>query len=389
MSRSGNSQAPVVLFYPDGESYLKTMVLEGLDYRVFDPTKDVKYSLGSVFESIYQCLKWNSSDFIKGLRSIRHLRILLRKYRARLIAGQLREMKPKVVITFIDNSSIFHLVCEVCKEIPFLAIQNGGRHLWCATEALPDPDLKYHLDEYFCFGPQVQEMFEKYGHDIKKYITCGPLVGGYFFSRPTEKSTAAKLYDLCLISQWHSHLWDSRVVPKRWSRFGEAVHVLTAYVARYVSERDIKVCIALRSNDPAERDFYDNHFEGRCTFQESDRHAFSSYKAAVATDLVIAINSTLASEVFGAGLKVLFVNPFGEEWLQPTSNVGSWYLSKPNYEMFSERVGALLKMELDVYLAEADAEMKNTVSFNPDRPAHLVIRERLQQIVSNSANKDS
>jgi hypothetical protein len=97
--------------------------------------------------------------------------------------------------------------------------------------------------------------------------------------------------------------------------------------------------------------------------------------------LIIAINSTLASELFGAGLKILFVNPFGEEWLQPTKNAGSWYLSAPSYDVFSERVGQLLKMKLDAYVAEAGSEIKNTVSFNPDRPAHVVIRERLMQIV--------
>lgn len=389
MSRSGKRQASIVLFYPDGESYLKTMVLEGLDYEVFNPTKDVKYSVRSVFESIYQCLRCNSADLVKSLRSIRHLRILLRKCRARLIAGQLREMRPKVVITFIDNSNIFHLVCQICKEIPFLAIQNGGRYIWCATEALPDPDLKYHLDEYFCFGPQVQKMFEKHGHDIKKYVTCGSLVGGYFFSSHLAgKSTATKLYDLCLVSQWYSHLPDLKAVPQRWSRLGEAINVFTSHVARYASEHDIKVCVALRSNNPAERYFYDGYFGGNCLYQENDRLAFSSYKAVASANLAIAINSTLASEAFGAGLKILFVNPFGEEWLQPTATVGSWYLSEPSYEEFSERVGELLRMEVNTYLTEASSEMKNTMSFNPGRPAHVVIRERLIQLIMEPSRDD-
>lgn len=389
MSRSGKRQASIVLFYPDGESYLKAMVLEGLNYRVFDPTKDVKYNLISIFGDIYQCLKGNSADLVKSLRSIRHLRILLRKCRARLIADQLRRMEPKAVITFIDNSNIFHLVCEACKEIPFLAIQNGSRTIWCATEALPDPDLIYHVDEYFCFGPQVQEMLEKHGHNIKRYTTCGSLVGGYFFSSHLAKGSAtAKHHDLCIISQWHSHLSDIKSVPQRWANLGKAINVLTAYVARYTFERGISVCVALRSNNPAERDFYESHFKGSCVYQESDRLAFSSYKSVLAANLAIAINSTLASEAFGAGLKILFVNPFGEEWLQPTATVGSWYLSEPSYEEFSERVGELLRMELNTYLTEASSEMKNTMSFNPDRPAHVVIRERLIQLIMEPSRDD-
>src|SRR3990170_5661440 len=221
MSESVKSQTAIVLFHPDGESYLKAMVLEGLDYKVFDPAKDIKYSMGSIFRAIYRCLKSNGGELVKSLWSTRYLRIFLRKCRARLVADQLRKLEPKVILTFIDNSSIFHLVCEAYKEIPFLAIQNGGRHIWCATEALPDPDLKYHIDEYFCFGAQIQEMFEKYGHDIKRYITCGSLVGGYFFSSHLAKNiTAVKSYDLCLVSQWHSHMSDLKATPPRWARLG-------------------------------------------------------------------------------------------------------------------------------------------------------------------------
>lgn len=383
MSQSGKSQAAIVLFHPEGESYLKTMVLEGLDYEVFDPAKDVKYNMGSIFRAIRRCLQCNGGELVKSLRSTRYLRILLRKCRAQLIADQLRKLEPKVILTLIDNSSVFHLVCEAYKEIPFLAIQNGGRTIWCATEALPDPELKYHIDEYFCFGPQVQELFEKHGHDIKRYITCGSLVGGYFFSLHFAKNIAkVKRYDLCLISQWHSHLSDLKSIPPRWARLGEAINVLSSYIARYAAEHDIKVCVALRSDDPSERDFYEGHFRGTCVYQERDILAFSSYEAATASDLIIAINSTLASEAFGAGLKVLFVNPFGEEWLQPTNNVGSWYLAAPSYDMFAERVRYLLDMHRDEYQVEAGAEMKNTMSFSSERPAHTVIRERLLQLVN-------
>jgi len=372
----------IILFHPEGEEYLKRMVFQGLEYTIFDPSKDVIYSFKAIIKTIFDSLKLNIELFAKSFFSVRQAKNFYRKYQAVYIANQLREMKPKVILTFIDNSSIFHLVCEAYKEIPFLAIQNGGRHSWCVDEALPEPEMKYHIGEYYCFGPYVQKLFEKHQHPIEKYITCGSLVGGYYFS--THKSSLVqdeKIHDICLVSQWHSHFSDLSAMPRGWMRLGEAIDVLTGYVARFAAEQSTKVCIALRSDKQDERDYYIKYFKGNCVFQQSERLTFSSYKAVTNSKLVIAINSTLATESFGAGLKVLFVNPFGEKWLKPTSNDGPWYISEPDYEKFSDYASRLLDMETDSYLQKAGMEMENVVSYDLEKPAHTVIRKRLLQLV--------
>jgi len=374
-----------MLFHPEGEEYLKRTVLRGLDYCVFDPAKDIRYDIAGLFRAAGSCLRRDSRTLVRSFGSVRYLKIFLRKVRARLVAYQIRQMKPKVVLTFIDNSNIFHMTCEACEEIPFLAIQNGGRHIWCATEALPDPELKYHIDEYFCFGPYVRDLFEKHGHDIRKYIFCGSLFGGEAFSTYMTLGTEAeKKFDLCLVSQWKRDLLHPESLPSRWVRLIEAINIVADYVARYASENHVSVYIPLRTNDPAERSFYHKQFRGKCVFEDSNRLAYSSYAAVAASRLTIAINSTLLTEAFGAGLKVLFVNPFGEEWLRPTGNTGIWCLSKPDYGQFSERVDALLHMDIREYLSEAGAEMKRSMSYNLVQPAHKVIRDRIMELIASS-----
>lgn len=363
---------------------LGTNVLQGLDYAVYDPVKDFKCNIWTFPQACFRCLNSNKKLFIKNLSFLQNLKRISRNIRAQLIANQLRKLKPKVILTFNDNSHLFHLVCKAYKEVPFLAIQNGGRHIWCATEAMPDTNAKYHIDEYFCFGPYVQELFERHGHDIKKYIICGSLIGGYFFSSQQLSANQKKPdHDVCLISQWGRYITSLEGVPDRWANLGEAKNVMVGFVARYAKEHQIKVCVALRTNDPNERMFYESHFGGRCVFQESNRSSFSSYKAIVASRLTIALNSTLATEAFGQGLKVLFLNPFGEEWLSPTNRVGPWCLSKPSYEAFSARVTYLLEMSMEDYLNEAREEMRNVMSYDLTRPAHVIIRDRLLEIVGN------
>ncbi len=377
------NKTDIVLFHPSGEEYIKVMIFNDMEYTLFDPANDIVYSLNRMLKSLYDCVKLNYTLLFKGLVSIRQARNFFRKYKAIIIANQLRGLSPKLVLTFIDNSSIFHLVCEAYDEVPFLAIQNGGRHSWCVENTLPYPDLKYHIDEYFCFGPYVKNLFEKNHHSIKKYITCGSLLGGYYFSTSgAPLAEKEKIYDICLISQWQSHFSDLSKMPKEWVRLGEAIDILTSNVAQFVTEHSLVVCVALRSSRQEEHDYYMKYFKGNCIFQHGERLTFSSYKAVSNSRLSVAINSTLSTESFGSGQKVLFVNPFDEKWLIPTSSIGSWYLNKADYKSFSTSASRLLDMSNDEYLDEAKSEMKNVISLDLNRPPHQVIRNRLLEILN-------
>ena len=211
------------------------------------------------------------------------------------------------------------------------------------------------------------------------------MLGGYIFSSILSLNIKTnKKHDICLVSQWKKHIIDSDKLPKQWKRLGEAIIILTEYMARFASECNKKVCVALRSNDPAEREFYNELFKGSCVFQESNRLSFSSYLAAADSNLIVAINSTMASETFGMGLKVLFVNPLDETWLQPTTNNGVWYLSKPSYESFCARVDRLLEMPQDEYMFNSEKEMNYIMSYDRNRPAHVVIRDRILEIINNA-----
>ncbi|MFA7239055.1 MAG: hypothetical protein WC091_03010 [Sulfuricellaceae bacterium] len=386
IERIGHSNPKILLFHPEGESYLKKLVLSGIDYAVFNPLTDVEYKWIDVIRSVYQGIRLYRGRILRIFLSVNAARSFIRKCRGILIARQIKDMNPKAVITFVDNSGLFHVVCEHCKGISFLAIQNGGRYVWCARDSRPSPESIYHIDEYYCFGPQVKRLFERYGHDIRRYIACGSLVGGYFFSaHPESQVREAAIYDICLVSQWCSHLSDIHAVPKGFERLNEAISLVTEFVARFAHEQSVNVCVALRQNDPAERDFYNSHFQGMCVFQESDRLSFSSYRAVDASNLSIGLNSTLLSEAFGAGRKVLFVNPFNEEYWIPTEQDGYWRLSEPSYEAFRDRVADLLHTDIGTYQAVASAAMMDAMSYDFDHPAHSVIRQRLLELVGQDS----
>lgn len=198
MSKASQKQTNIILFHPDGEDILlKTSVLHGLDYRIYDPNVDIQVSFGSIVRALFFCLKFKQT-VLKEFLSLKHLKILARKFRAQIVAENIRAFKPKLVLTLTDNSALFHQACNACNEIPFLAIANSARTLWCMTDAIPTPDLKYRADEYFCYGPRMERMFERHGHNIKRYVVCGSLVGGYVFSSVLKNDNKKNL--MCALS---------------------------------------------------------------------------------------------------------------------------------------------------------------------------------------------
>lgn len=371
----------IVYFHVEGEEYFKEKILHKLKYIVFNPETDIQYTFFESLNAINSLLLKDGLLLIKGLLNIKYIKIWLRKFRATIVANQIRKYRPKVVLTFIDNSNIFHLVCEAMKDVVFLAVQNGGRHSWCAYEALPEKELIYHIDEYYCFGEYVKDLFEKHNHDIKKYVLSGSLLGGNFFSQHQNLiHSFNKSYDICLVSQWSKGVTKKSTLPPTWRKLNETIHLLNKLVADYSSYHSKSVCVALRSKDPEEKKMFQQYFKGNCTFQESDRLGYSSYIAVTKSKLIVAINSTLATESFGAGMKVLFVNPFNEAWLKPTTNSGIWYFTGKDFDSFATQANNLFDMKLKSYQQESYNEMKRSVNYNFKKPLSKILRNRLLKL---------
>jgi len=383
MSES-KSAAPIIVFSSNSAELLKKTVLDGLDYLVYDPPNINSFRVLSLTRALCQVCIRDFSLVVRSLISIRALRQVKRWYRAILIAEDIKRMQPKVVITYIDNSSEFHKVSALCPITPFLAVQNGGRGAVCATagwgRGLFQPIEHYNIDEYFCFGPAVKELFDRFDHEIKKYIFCGSLMSGYFHTSCLRKGEPPEIqYDICLVSQWHIGERETQPVE-----YNDAVEMTAQFVSRYATARHVRVCVALRPDIPeqegTQQAYYRQYFKGGCHLVENDG-AFSSYRAMWSSNLVITVNSTLGVESFGAGKKVLFMNPHRSEFLQPVAE-GVWTFREKSYDVFEDRVDTLLAMSNEAFSRIARREMRNVYTFDPERPAHKVIRERLLELVS-------
>ena len=66
--------------------------------------------------------------------------------------AEIRTIKPKVVITFIDNSRRFSQLSRICSSATFIGVQNGLRGIEVA-------DMAHYLclTNLFCFGQDTVE----------------------------------------------------------------------------------------------------------------------------------------------------------------------------------------------------------------------------------------
>ena len=96
--------------------------------------------------------------------------------------------KTKIIITYIDNSGIFHNLNKFDSDNNrrYFAVQNGARHKSCAKYSLPK-NYKIYLRNFFCFGLREKKLFNNYNHQIQNFIPVGNIKSSYFLEKKNLK----------------------------------------------------------------------------------------------------------------------------------------------------------------------------------------------------------
>ena len=93
--------------------------------------------------------------------------------------------------------------------------------------------------------------------------------------------------------------------------------------------------------------------------------------------MTIALSSFIASELIGAGLKLLYINPFGDINFAITKKDCDWYLSEPSYVHFSEKLSLLLSQKRSIFALNNSKDTSYINAFEHDMPMHKLLRERI------------
>ena len=233
------------------------------------------------------------------------------KYKA-LISAIIDETKPRVIITFIDNSRLLGDLNEIFPNKLVVSVQSGFR-TDSDYDCVGQWDSDYKFPHYFGFGDYAHELMISKDVQIKKYYLAGSLKMGLFLSKYRKKADRlTEEINICFVSQQkyrpNSQLSHSSIIYQ-YEKMAKDIYLnLTLWSEKNKS----KVTVAMvHSKDTEGYDheltYYQDVIDSKnITFQENTKNDLTSYQVGVDSRIVVTIISTLGFELFGCGVKVLF-----------------------------------------------------------------------------------
>ena len=222
----------------------------------------------------------------------------------------IRAVRPKVVITFIDNAISFYEIKSFYKAGATIFIQNGVRaEFGDVFDKLTKPGA-YHVDYMFVVNKSIAEHY-------RKYISGSTIAIGSFKNNFFNVVSSQSSDTVTFISAWRpkpngtSPLYtESDGAEISWEEYMEAEVRVLNFLDKWCAQNNktLEVCcrhIGLRKE---QQNFFSGHLTN-CHWKYTSRSdQYSSYKKINSAQIVVSIDSTLGYEAIGRGKKTAFFN---------------------------------------------------------------------------------
>jgi len=224
-----------------------------------------------------------------------------------LISALVENLKPGVVITYIDNMRLMGDLKVIFPKKTIISVQNGVRFNNKLSNGGWNSSFK--LPIYFGFGDYELDLMKKKQAKVEEYYAVGSLKFGLFLSKYSDKNLSNS-NTLCFVSQYRYSVANSSQQPD--VKFTDLARNVYGQIVEYTSANKYKLCVAMVNN--VGEDNYVNELNFYKSIVNSDRVEFlpnntleySSYKASIKSEVVITMDSSLGFEMFGYGKKTLF-----------------------------------------------------------------------------------
>jgi surface carbohydrate biosynthesis protein len=301
-------------------------------------------------------------------------------------AALIKQIKPKVLITFIDNSILFYSVSKILhKEIFILAIQNASRY---DTLELPDSkSKKIFIPNFACFGQNEVDIYTKKNTNVGNFFPLGSLRDSYYRDyKSHNKSTYSKDYDICIVAE-ASPRWDDK-----YPGYEDAVGKIAQYALRYSEEKKLSIVIAgkrdigneleLFQTTDTETSWYKKYIGDSLKITPRIRNKFTTYDLIDRSRISLAFVSTALSEGVSRGNRVLFCN-FSKHSVFNFPVNGLMSLTTDNYEEFSSRVTKILGYTDFEYNDKVSSASKYIMNTNDLISTSNALKEIISQAIQN------
>ena len=215
-------------------------------------------------------------------------------------------VKPKLVLTFIDNFPPFFQVKNRFPDIQTMLIQNGIRSERgdLFGRLLESLQLRNnHVDKMFVFGKAIGQIYSKY--------ISGEIVPIGSFKNNLLPKTVPKTQSIAYISTYRPGISEDFIVPDSSPGHPVTYQQLTArrertitFIAEYCKKHQKQFVIVGKDEDfNAEKRYYQNLLQNYSWKLEPRRTSMRSYEVLNESEIVVFNSSTLGYESLARGKK--------------------------------------------------------------------------------------
>ena len=281
-------------------------------------------------------------------------------------------INPKIVITYIDNNSIYSWLTQNYNDCEFIAIQNGHRQK-CDQIYLS----KLNHQHYYCFGDYDIKKQSDLGCTIDKGYSVGSFRVGLLLSnsKPNKKK-----YDICIISTSGRRHPDSIKESIVGHSIVNAVNnrKIDSLIKKYVVDNNLKLAIALSTDTDYEKKYFKSFFGENIELIEH-RHSLSTYETICMSNISIGFMSTMILEAIGLGNKGISIH-FEDTDLYFDYPNEIKYLYK-DYTAFNKYMNDLLEMTDLEYASKIKIIKEYVMNNDSKNPPHRIIRKHIKNII--------
>lgn len=304
-------------------------------------------------------------------------------------------IQPKVVLTAIDVSPQLSKISKYSKKnIKYITLQltnlpqrNYITYLFKNNLLKKNLNNDYYFPIYLGFGNYQKKNMEINQVKFDKFTDVGSLKLANFI-KSNNLNLNNKIYDICLISDINAYtdkFGPHNIQFPNLDNIEQSFIKLTKWTIKLVKEQNLKfVFVFKRKIDDIESFKEENlYFKKLLNKEEYDfliqnssykskNNPYNSYTISFRSKLSLAVTSTLLTENFIYGNKVLSCNFTGLDVFDFPIN-GNCSLKSCNYEIFREKILKVLKLDKDEYFNNLSEDRNYLGRFtSPEKTFNLI-----------------
>lgn len=366
---------------------------------VFDDTsiEDLKYILKN---RDYGILETRYKNLSKIYISIKIIYFFIKYFKYNFFTSYLisliRIIKPKIILTTIDNSWKFHEIAEYLSKdkINFIAIQNAARYdlqennlLFKKKLIRENPNKKFFIPQFICYGDYVEKEYRKNKIKVGKYYKFGSLRLSNYLNYIKEKKIKIKknFYDISFVSGYSFNkdkIYNEIGIDYAWAK-------MCIYTIRFCIKNKLKFAFIAKANKKTKKKEELNFFKKylsknefkylKNNFIPANQNKYNSYRAIHESNVLTGVVSTMLQDKLALKGKILVCNFTNyKTWDFPIKNF--CFLKKPSYEIFQQKLSLILKISNREYFSFL--KYKKLIHIENNKSSNDLVNNHLNKLIN-------